>query len=166
MAQRLEWVGHRWRWASAIAMAMIVMGAGAAAFQVFRTRTNDPLSGWDEIARMARAGRWAEVRPRLERWVASHPAHAESRLLLADAELREDRRDAAVKVLGSIRPEDPSWARARMMLGSLAVFERRAADAERIFRGVADRDPRAVEARRNLVYLLGLQMRTAEARTV
>jgi tetratricopeptide (TPR) repeat protein len=145
-------------------MAMIAIGV--AAFQVFRARTNDSLSGWDEIARMARGGRWAEARPRLERWVASHPAHAESRLLLADAELRENRRDAAVELLGSIPPEDPAWARGQMMLGSLAVFERRAAEAERIFRGVADRDPRAVEPRQNLVYLLGLQMRTAEARAV
>src|SRR5947209_6840247 len=122
----------------AIAMALIAMGAGAAAFRVFRARTDDRLAGWDEIEKMARGGHWAEVRPRLERWVASHPAHGESRLLLADAELREDRRDTAVELLRSIPPEDPSWAGARMMLGSLAVFERRAADAERIFRGVAD----------------------------
>ncbi len=166
MSQRLGWAVQRRRWMLAIAAAAIALGAGVAAFRVLRARPDDRLAGWDDIRRLARGGRRAQVRPRLERWVAEHPGHGESRILLADAELRDDRRDAAVELLGSIRPEDPSWAAAQMRLGTLAVFERRAEDAERIFRGVADRDPRAIEPRRNLVYLLGLQMRAAEVRVV
>ncbi len=153
-------------WALALAIATIALVAGAATLVFLRSRTKSSSAGWEAIEALARANRWAQLRPKLERWIASHPEHGESRILLADAEFRDNRRDAAVELLRAVRPEDPSWARAQMVLGKLAVMERRAADAERIFRGVADRDPRATEARRNLVYLLSLQMRTAETRVV
>jgi tetratricopeptide (TPR) repeat protein len=150
----------------AIAVAAIATGAAAATFYVLRARTDDRMAGWDAIEKAARGGRSAEIRPQVERWIASHPQHGEARVLLANIELGLERRDAAVELLRSVRPDDPSWARARMSLGTLAVRERRAADAERNYRDVADRDPRAIEARRNLLYLLGLEMRTSEARTV
>ena len=162
MSQILEWARHRPRAIAAIA----VIAIGAATFLSVRSREKSSPAGWDEIERAARGRRWAEVRPRLERWIAAHPSHGESRILMADLELRLKHRDPAVEWLRSVGPADPSWAKAQMLLGTLAVGERRAADAGRIFRGVADRDPRAIEARRNLLYLLGLQMRTAEARSV
>lgn len=128
-------------WALALAIATIALVAGAATLVFLRSRTKSSSAGWEAIEALARANRWAQLRPKLERWIASHPEHGESRILLADAEFRDNRRDAAVELLRAVRPEDPSWARAQMVLGKLAVMERRAADAERIFRGVADRDP-------------------------
>ncbi len=111
-------------------------------------------------------GRGAEVKSRLEGWIASHPEHGEARAVLANIELGLQHRDAAVALLKSVPEADASWARAQMMLGTLAVRDRRASDAEWIFRRVADRDPREVESRRNLLYLLGLQLRAAEARDI
>ena len=94
-------------WILVIAVALIATGIGAATFLVIRHRTDDRLAGWEEIKSLARGGQWALVQPRLERWIAAHPEHGESRILLAANELRHDRRDAAVELLLSVRPEVP-----------------------------------------------------------
>jgi tetratricopeptide (TPR) repeat protein len=164
MAQMLGSVRTRRTWALTLAIVTIGLVAGGTMWHLVRSRMKANPTEWAEIERLARAKRWAHLRPKLERFIGSHPEHGESRVLLADVELRDNRRDAAVELLRAVRAEDPSWSRAQMVLGRLAVMERRADDAERIFRGIADRDARATEARRDLVYLLSLQMRTAGTR--
>jgi tetratricopeptide (TPR) repeat protein len=159
---------HR-RW-SRLVRVLTISAAGLAiasgAVILARRLASAEAATWSTIQKAAAGRRWAEVKPRLERWIATHPKHGEARIVLAEAELGLQRQDAAVKLLESVPETDPSWARARMGLGTLAVRDRRAADAERFFRQVADRDPKAIEPRRNLLYLLGTQMRTAEARRV
>ncbi len=166
MARWLESTRARRNALLVLALVMIGMAAGRWILHTVRSKTHTSPAGWAEIEALARARRWSALRPKLERFIGVHPEHGESRILLADIEVRENRRDAAAELLRSVRPDDPSWPRAQMVLGRLAVMDRRAADAERIFRGVAERDPRAADPRRNLVYLLGLQMRTAEMRAV
>src|SRR5262245_10729105 len=140
---RRPWPG-RWALALLLAAIAVTIGTGGAMLALHRRRAaGDP--AWSDIQRLVSVGRWAEAKPRLERWVAAHPQHGESRVLLSNVELGLRRRDAALKLLRSIPEADASWPRAQMVLGTLAVGERRAADAERIFRLVAERDPRAIE---------------------
>jgi tetratricopeptide (TPR) repeat protein len=137
----------------------------AAAFFIWKGRSQ-PVPTWDEIRRAAAGRRWADVEPKLERWISAHPDHAEAPLMLANLRLGLGRHDSAVAGLNRVPESNPSWSNAQTMLGELAIRERRAADAERIFRRVAQHDPHAVPARQRLIYVYGLEQRPAEARAV
>ena len=168
MPQDVRRRGHAFRWGVTIVLAAVGLAIGMAAIvRVVRPRgCRTSLTDWDEIQTSAKGGRWPEVKPRLELWIADHPEHGESRVLLGKVELQAHHRDAGVELLRSVPETDPSWAQAEMALGLLAIQERHAADAEQSFRRVAERDAGEIEARRNLLYLFGLEMRPAESRRI
>jgi tetratricopeptide (TPR) repeat protein len=160
--------GNPFRSRHALLAAATLLPLAAGVILVF-VGSLRPRVGLEEIAELARSGRFDDARSRGEAYLRSAPDDPRALLVLAEVALSrpaaEPRR--ALEYLDRIRPDSPALAawvlvdrgRAQMALG---CFDR----AEGCWDEALRRDPSALEAGRRLLDLLGLQGRVAEARAL
>ena len=153
-------------WPLGLVLVSVIAAGGGYYFLGGRIHPPAPMPTWTEIQQAAVAQRWAEVEPKLERWVEGHPKHGESLVVLAELYLRRGRTTEAVKLFSAVPESSKFWLPAQTALGEQAIRRREASRAESIFREIAVRHPMAIPPRQRLIYLLSLEQRTAKAREV